>query len=348
MTGRAAAVRNRLIVAVGAVLVAWLFSWGATDLGVILILVAVLALALAVMRGVFGGVPVLYYWLIRYRAIDIGLRELGDIIGEHRDDMQRAGLVVRQGMRRPSFIRPTKQPRARPGLVPRLRHRSYPDGIVVSLEAVRAGMSQEEIVAALPRLRSAWGVDVVSAEVKPGGRIVEFTIPVTDSGRSEVEARIAEAEPSSPREPAPMRARPQSRPPDAPTVVVPGGGRAVTTTTRSRPPTIEPQLRPDAHGRYQLTMLPADAARTFSPERVDGPRQPPAGSPPPRGDGERGPRTDEIPVIEAPERLPAREPAEPVTSRNPVLNGGGDRANPTDVDERELRIGAHWRTGKQR
>ncbi|GAB2611683.1 hypothetical protein [Pseudactinotalea suaedae] len=365
MTGRAAAVRNRLLVAAGAVLLAWLFGW-TDDAGLLMLLVAVVALALAVMRGMFGGLPVLLHWLFRYRAVDIGLRQLGDIIGEHEDDMRRAGLVVPQGMRRPSLLmsmarRRPHHPRPAPDLVPRLRHAPDDGGIVISLEAVRAGMSQEEILRALPRLRSAWGVDVVEATARPGGRVVDFRIPMTEHALREAEGggleprspRVLRAEEVERRVDARDRAaldraetdvperahRAQNsaaRPPDAPPVTV-VGGRAPRTETinRSRPPRIQPQLEPDERGRYELTMLPEDAARTFAPRSTtddDGPN----------------PSTDEIPVIEAPTNLPTRATAHRPTSPRTDLNGGGDRRNPTDVDERSLRLGAHWRTGKER
>jgi len=366
MTGRAAAVRNRLLVAAGAVLLAWLFGW-TDDAGLLMLLVALVALALAIMRGIFGGLPVLLHWLLRYRAVDIGLRQLGDIIGEHEDDMRRAGLVVSQGLRRPSLLmsmarRRPHHPRPAPDLVPRLRHAPDDGGIVVSLEAVRAGMSQEEILLALPRLRSAWGVDVVEATARPGGRVVDFRIPMTAHALGEAEDR--DLEPRSPRvlgaEDTERRVdardraafergeadgqergrgaqRGAARPPDAPPVTVVGGRELRTETIdRTRPPRIRPQLEPDEHGRYELTMLPEDAARTFAPRSTT------------EGDEGPNPSTDEIPVIEAPTSLPTRATAHRPTSPRTDLNGGGERRNPTDVDERSLRLGAHWRTGKER
>lgn len=351
MTARTAAVRNRLLVAVGAVLVAWLFGW-TSDAGLAMLLAAVIALALAVMRGAFGGLPVLLHWLMRYRRVDIGLRRLGDIIGEHEDDMRRAGLVVSPGLRRPSLVmsmarrRRPYQPRPAPDLLPRLRHAPYEGGIVVSLEAVRAGMSQEEILDALPRLRSAWGVDAVEATPRPGGRVVDFRIPLTAEALGEPE--WDDLEPVSPRVPRPEAGRPRghtrdedpvedpglARPPDAPPVTVVGGREARTETiSRARPPRIQPQIEPDEHGRYELTMLPEDAARTFAPRPLE-------------NDG-RNPTTDEIPVIEAPTSLPVHTAARKQPSRRPEVNGG-ERRNPTDVDERGLRLGAHWRTGKER
>ncbi|WP_420110798.1 hypothetical protein [Pseudactinotalea sp.] len=354
MTHRVAAVRNRLLVAAGAVLLAWLFGWS-SDLGLVMLVIAVVAGVLAIMRGAFGGLPVLVHWVFRYRTLDIGLRQLGDIIGEHQDDMRRAGLVVSQGMRRPSLVmsmarRRRYQPRPAPDLVPRLRHRPDDGGIVLSLEAVRAGMSQEEIVRALPRLKSAWGVDVVEATARPGGRVVDFRIPLTEDAVREAADRD-DLEPASPRvrpreeterrveperdRPEPARAAPgPDRPPDAPPVTVVGGREPRTETiSRSRPPRIQPQLEPDERGRYELTMLPEDAARTFAPR-------------PPE---ERNPSTDEIPVIEAPTSLPTRATSHRSTPRRPEVNGGGERSNPTDLDERQMRLGGlHWRTGRER
>ncbi|WP_156253173.1 hypothetical protein [Pseudactinotalea terrae] len=355
MTGRASAVRNRLLVAGLAVLLAWLFEW-TSDAGLLMLLLAVVALLLAIMRGAFGGLPVLLHWLLRYRKVDIGLRQLGDIIGEHEDDMRRSGLVVSRGMRRPSVLwaltrRRAPQARPLPDLVPRLRHAPYDGGIVVSLEAVRAGMSQQEILDALPRLRSAWGVDDVEATARSGGRVVDFRIPMTEDA-------LAGAEPTSPRDgreprsPRVLRAEEAAggerrsheeedaacepglrRPPDAPPVTVVDGREARTETiNRAYPPRIRPGLEPDEHGRYELTMLPADAARTFAPRSTEG------GS---------NPSTDEIPVIEAPTSLPEHTSAGRQGGRNPVINGG-EAASPTHVDERELRLGAQWRTGRGR
>jgi hypothetical protein len=227
MSGRAAAVRNRLLVALAAVLLALLFGWS-SDEGLLLLLLGTIALALAVMRAVFGGVVVLAHWLLRYRATGLGLRELGNIIGEHADDMQRAGLVVPR-RRRPTLRRPKRYPRQLPDRVPRMRHRAYDDGIVVTLEAVRAGMSQDDIVRAVPRLRSAWGVDVIHADVKPGGRLVELTIPI---------GAAAEREPVAVPS-ASTAERAQRRPPDAPPVtVVQGSDR--TGSHRTRPPMFTP------------------------------------------------------------------------------------------------------------
>lgn len=349
MTGRAAAVRNRLLVAAVAVLLAWLFGWS-SDEGLIMLLVGVVAAVLALARAWFGGMGVLAHWLFRYRGVDIGLRELGDIIGEHHDDMQRAGLVVPRPRRYHQALwswRRRRQPRPMPDLVPRLRHRPQDEGILVTLEAVRAGMSQNDIVRAVPRLRSAWGVDVIRATARPGGRVVDLWIPLTDEGRRQTEAGDAvghhDLEPVTPRvgrEPAIEEAREPApvRPPDAPTIVVQGSGaRRDAPRPVESPPTFQPQLQPDERGRYELTMLPADAARTFAPRTIED-----------RHDSvETNPRTDEIPVIEAPTSLPPRKPPPPQPSRRPELNGG-DQANPTDVDEKHLRIGAHWRVGKER
>lgn len=353
MSGRALAVRNRLLVAAGAVLLAWLFEW-TSDAGLLMLLVAVVATVLALMRGWFGGLPVLLHWLLRYRKVDIGLRELGDIIGEHDDDMHRAGLVVRQAPRRPPVWtywrrRRPMLPRPRPDLLPRMRHRPYDGGIVVSLEAVRAGMSQEEILAAAPRLRSAWGVDVVRGEAKPGGRVVEFTIPFGEETHADDDGvpRPELYEPASPELDDAARHAPRgpvARPPDAPTVAVVQGRRGTGTTAQrpsssaTRPPTIHPQLQPDERGRYELTVLPADAARTFEPRPPEEPSD--------REGTARNPTTAEIPVIEAPTSLPARTPARAPSSK-PLLNGGAT-TNPTDVDERQLRLGAQWRTGRSR
>lgn len=341
MSGRAAAVRNRLLVAGAAVLLAWLFGW-TSDEGLLMLLVAALALVVALMRATFGGLLVLAHWVLRYRLAGLGLRELGDIIGEHRDDMRRAGLVVSQGSHRP-WRRRDRRPRPLPDLVPRLRHRPYDGGIVVSLEAVRAGMSQDEILRALPRLRSAWGVDVVEAEAKAGGRIVEFRIPLTEQARADVDLRADDDRPAeSDRAPRVQRVSERNRPPDAPPVVVVQASRPAEPRTetlaarRGRPPTIRPQLQPDDHGNYELTMLPIDAAHTFAPRPIDEPDRPPEAE-------RRSPRTDEIPVQAA--RADAPEP--PRISTRPVLNGG-DPQLPTAVDERGLRIGAQWRTGKDR
>lgn len=349
MTRRAAAVRNRLLVAVGALLLAWLFEW-TSDAGLLMLLVAFVALVLAVLRGAFGGLPVLLHWLFRYRQVDIGLRQLGDIIGEHADDMRRAGLVVTQGARRPSLLwsltsrRRYRAPRPAPDLIPRLRHAPDDGGIVISLEAVRAGMSQEEILSALPRLKSAWGVDLVHATARPGGRVVDFRIPMTDDARRQ-SADLDDLEPVSPRvlrseeterraDAEQRRSRPgPERPPDAPPIAVAGSQPRTETISRTRPPRIQPQLEPDERGRYELTMLPEDAARTFAPRAPD----------------ERAPSTDEIPVIEAPTSLPTHATAARPPARRPEVNGGGERINPTDLDEREMRLGGlHWRTGKER
>jgi hypothetical protein len=360
MTRRAASIRNRLLVAAAATLLAWLFGW-TSDEGLAMLLVAVVAAVLALTRAWFGGLGVLLSWLFRYRHVDIGLRQLGDMIGEHHDDMHRAGLVVPRGVRR-SWIparrrrRGSAVPRSLPDLVPRLRHRPYDGGVVISLEAVRAGMSQEDLLRAVPRLRSAWGVDVVRAEATPGGRLVEFTIPMTEVARRQLEEvddvneQIADHQPTSPsaeaertppvspavRLPAqgvPGRAAPV-RPPDAPTVmVVQGGGSAAAV--RARPPTIQPQLQPDERGRYELTMLPADAASSYSPESLEEPDE-----------IDRNPSTDEIPVVQPPSRSSASMPP-----RLPPLTPGArvdGQRNPTDVDERGLRLGPHWRTGKER
>lgn len=249
-------------------------------------------------------------------------------------------------------------PRALPDLVPRLRHRPYDGGVVISLEAVRAGMSQDDLIRAVPRLRSAWGVDVVRAEAKPGGRLVEFTIPMTEAARQELEEsedvneQIAENQPTSPSAQAEWRptvspdARPPTqrvagraepvRPPDAPPVmVVQGGGSAAAAAIRARPPTIQPQLQPDERGRYELTMLPADAASSYSPESLEEPDE-----------IDRNPSTDEIPVVQAPSRSGASMPPRlPPITPGPRVDG---QRNPTDVDERGLRLGPHWRTGKER
>lgn len=352
MTGRVAAVRNRLIVAVAAVLLAWLFGW-TSDEGLVMLLVAVVAGLLALARAWFGGVGVLAHWVFRYRSVDIGLRALGDIIGEHHDDMQRAGLVVPRRRRYHQALwswRRRRQPRPVPDLVPRLRHRPQDGGILVSLEAVRAGMSQDDIVRAVPRLRSAWGVDVIDATARPGGRVVDLWIPLTDEARSAAEVGDAveqrpDLEPVSPRAgreqgsaPAAVPPVNPTRPPDAPTVTVVQGGGARSDPTSSVPPKFRPQLQPDEKGRYELTMLPADAAHTFAPRTIEDPDP----------DVELNPRTDEIPVIEAPTSLPERQPPPPQPSRHPELNGGDGRVNPTDLDERHLRLGPHWRVGKER
>lgn len=354
MTGRAAAVRNRLLIALVAGLLGWFFGW-TSDEGLVMLVVGIVALVLALLQAWCGGIAVLGHWLFRYRHVDIGLRQLGDLIGEHSDDMHRAGLVVPRGTRSSvwAWWRPKSTARPLPDLVPRLRHRPYDGGIVLSLEAVRAGMSQEDLLRAVPRLRSAWGVDVVRADAKPGGRLVEFTIPMTDEARRAV---VDEPDPVGARwtepagrrsvdedrfEPMPAPARGAERrepvrPPDGRTVtVVQAGGRERSSTApRPRPPSIQPQLTPDDHGRYELTMLPADAARTFSPRPMDQPA----------GD-DRNPSTAEIPVIEAPSGTIAREPARPPSAppRRSV-----EMPNPTAIDERELRLGPHWRVGKER
>lgn len=355
MSGRAAAVRNRLLVALAAVLLALLFGWS-SDEGLLLLLLGTIALALAVMRAAFGGVVVLAHWLLRYRAIGLGLRELGDIIGEHADDMQRAGLVVPR-RRRPTLRRPKRYPRQLPDRVPRMRHRAHEDRIVVTLEAVRAGMSQDDIVRAVPRLRSAWGVDVIHADVRPGGRLVELTIPI---GAAAERAPAVDPLPSA-------TDRSQQRPPDAPPVsVVQGSDR--TGSQRTRPPSFRPapSLQPDEHGRYELTMLPLDAARTFAP-RGSEERAPAAlvTSAPERPEQDPAePRTDEIPVLTPARQVAAAPPspgprprAEPLprvvppsdvempTPASTLLEPGSP--SPTDIDERSLRLGPQWRTGKR-
>ncbi len=356
MTGRVAAVRNRLLVAVGAVLLAWLFGW-TSDEGLLMLLVAVVALALAVMRGLFGGLGVLGHWLFRYRRVGIGLAELGDIIGEHRDDMRRAGLVVSQ--RRPLMWRRWHKQQLRqrplPDLLPRLRHRPYDGGIRVTLEAVRAGMSQEEILRALPRLRSAWGVDQVRAVAKPGGRVVEVTIPFTDRARAELDL-----DDGVPREPEPVRRREPvaapargERPPDAPPVQVVQGSASEPRTeafaARARPPRIRPQLEPDERGHYDLEMLPIDAARTFAPRSPDDmSRALPVTA---AADDEPPPSTDEMPVIAPPTRVPTSVPTSVAvrdTARPARRSPDEPTPNPTHIDERDLRLGPHWRTGKER
>lgn len=366
MTGRAAAVRNRLLVAVAAILLAWLFGW-TSDEGLVALLVALVALALAAVQAWCGGLGVVSQWLLRYRHSGIGVRALGDIIGEHHDDMVRAGLVVPRPRRfHQAWVswRRRRPPRPLPDLVPRLRHRPVDGGILVSLEAVRAGMSQDDIVRAVPRLRSAWGVDVIRARPLPGGRVVDLWIPLTDEARADAEhddadglgdlddlGDLDELAPTSPRvgrdrpavrRPAtrdPQRRLPPispARPPDAPTIVVAGRGERQPRREPDAPPRFQPRLEPDERGRYELTVLPPDAARTFEPRPLEDPRS-----------VEASPRTDEIPVVEAPTSLPARVPPPPQTSRQPELNGG-DRVNPTDVDERHLRLGPHWRVGKER
>src|SRR5690606_41796253 len=107
---------------------------------------------------------------------------------------------------------------------------------------------------------------------------------------------------------------------DARTGVAAGGAGRQLRREPDAPPRFQPRLEPDGRGGDELTVLPPDAARTFEPRPLEDPRS-----------VEASPRTDEIPVVEAPTSLPARAPPPPQTSRQPDLNGG-DRVNPTDVD----------------
>ncbi|MFV0251915.1 MAG: hypothetical protein ACK5H2_01080 [Beutenbergiaceae bacterium] len=337
MSRRALAVVKRVAVALVALLLGWLFDWSSTA-GLVMLAVAVIALILAIMRVAFGGLPVLLSWLIRYHNAEIRLRELGDIVGEHHDDMLWAGLAVRQPLRQRNWRgKLLMRPMPRPDLVPKMRHRPYSDGIIVRLEAVRAGMSQEEILQALPRLRSAWGVDLVTAEPQPGGRVVEFTIPTTEHGRQEMEFEQRQADPPI----EPQRTSPPARPPDAPPAqVVQGQDPEVALSTSGEPvhpPTFRPLPRP-RQGHLELDPVPTEAARTFAPAPVE---------PDDRGGTAHNLPTDEIPVLQrASSRVVSAEASDPGGTRAPADDWGDD--NPTKIDERKLRLGAQWRTGSHR
>lgn len=384
MSSRAAAIRNRLLIAAALVAIAVALMGWSSDEGLLLLLAALLLVVAAVIHAVVGGVLVLATWLLRYRHTALGPRALGDIIGEHADDMARAGLAVQPPWRR-SILPKILQSR-RADLVPRLRHR--PDGgdVVVTLEAVRAGLSQEELVAALPRLRSAWGVDRLSARPLPGGRRVEFRIHLDDDGPDDgtpgaavsqespaVREELRRHRPPSPRHPDDRpdrrdrddggraragraddgrddaRPRPVRRPPDAPPVEIVQGGGALE---RSRALAVRDDLPP------RIPPAGESSWAQLEPE--------PTTAPIPLGGGERDPRPGEGP---RPGKSPApttfRRRPEPVLQREPESDVGrltGSRGStsssgsrrrrddnpplPTDVDERSTRLSAIWRSGR--
>lgn len=344
MSRRAQSVTKRLGVAVVAALLAWLFGW-TSNAGLLMVAIAVAALALAIMRGWFGGLRVLWAWVRHYRHSNITLPYLGDIVGEHDDDMLAAGLSVPQPLRQRSWRgKVLARPMPRPPAVPKMQHHPYAEGIIVRLVAVRAGMSQEEILTALPRLRSAWGVDLLAGRALPGGRIVEFTIPTTDRGIRELrwaqEDAQAQAQATSGSDSA------ATRPPDAPPAqVIQGNDQALALSVSGelpvRPPRYQPQVLPDeyqAYQEYEVAALPVDAARTFAPRPLEREERVLAGV--------QEPSTDEFPVVEqaSPVHRPP-SPAGPARSPGPDF---GDRAIPTDVSEKSTRLGAQWRTGSHR
>lgn len=140
-----------------------------------------------VLRLAVGGYGVLFAWLVRYRRT-VPIRVLGDIIGEYRDDMVDVGLAVERKSRRaqpkPTLAADGTVTMASQGppqyTLPRYRHDPDPVGIRITMHPVRGAQTQEDLIAAVPRLRSAWGVDRIDA-TPVGAREVQFVLHVLDA-----------------------------------------------------------------------------------------------------------------------------------------------------------------------